>query len=74
MGGWDKNDVIAKLTAHKVVMQPNGKPMFQPADKAQPGDVIEYQAVYANQGKSGVKGLTATMPIPNGMHYMPGTV
>jgi uncharacterized repeat protein (TIGR01451 family) len=69
----DKNDVIAKLTAHKVAMQPDGKPVFQPADQAQPGDVIEYEAVYSNQGKGGVKGLIATMPIPSGMDYMPST-
>jgi uncharacterized repeat protein (TIGR01451 family) len=66
-------EVIANLTARKVVSAPGGGPAYQPADQASPGDVIEYQAVYTNQGKSLVKNLVPTMPIPSGMEYIPGS-
>lgn len=66
-------EVIANLTARKVMSAPGGGPAYQPADKASPGDVIEYQAVYTNQGKSPVQNLVPTMPIPSGMEYIPGS-
>jgi uncharacterized repeat protein (TIGR01451 family) len=66
-------EVIANLTARKVVSAPGGGTVYQPADKASPGDVIEYQAVYTNQGKSLVKNLVPTMPIPTGMELIPGS-
>lgn len=66
-------EVVANLTARKVVSAPGGSPAYQPADKASPGDVIEYQVVYTNQGKSPVKNLVPTMPIPAGMEYIPGS-
>lgn len=66
-------EVVANLTARKVVSVPGGSPSYQPAEKASPGDVIEYQAVYTNQGKSPVKDLVPTMPIPTGMEYIPGS-
>ena len=66
-------EVVANLTAQKVVMTQGGSQSFQPADKAGPGDVIEYQAVYTNQGKTPVKNMVPTMPIPSGMEYVPGS-
>lgn len=66
-------EVAANLTARKVVASPDGKPSFQSAEKASPGDVIEYQAIYTNLGKAPVKNLVPTMPIPAGMEYIPGS-
>ncbi len=66
-------EVVASLTAKKVVAAPDGKPAFQSAEKASPGDVIEYQAVYTNQNRGPIKNLVPTMPIPAGMEYVPGS-
>lgn len=66
-------EVVANLTARKVVTTAGGSQSYQPADKASPGDVIEYQAVYTNQGKTPVKNLVPTMPIPSGMEYIPSS-
>lgn len=66
-------EVVASLTARRVVAAPDGKPAFQSAEKASPGDVIEYQAVYTNQNKGAIKNLIPTMPIPTGMEYVPGS-
>lgn len=66
-------EVVANLTARKVVTTAGGSQSYQPADKASPGDVIEYQALYTNQGKTPVKNLIPTMPIPAGMEYIPGS-
>jgi uncharacterized repeat protein (TIGR01451 family) len=68
-----KAEVVASLTARKVIAAPDGKPAFQSAEKASPGDVIEYQAVYTNQNKGAIKNLVPTMPIPTGMEYVPGS-
>lgn len=65
--------VAANLTAKKVVSQPGGAQSLQAADKASPGDVIEYQAVFTNQSAGSVKSLTPTIPIPSGMEYVPGS-
>ena len=66
-------EVVANLTARKVVTTAGGSQSYQSADKANPGDVIEYQAVYTNQGKTPVKNLVPTMPIPAGTEYIPGS-
>lgn len=66
-------EVVATLTAQKVVGAPGKGTTYQPADNASPGDVIEYQAVYTNHGKSPVRNLVPTMPIPAGMEYIPGS-
>ena len=66
-------EVVANLTARKVVTTAGGSQSYQPADKASPGDVIEYQALYTNQGTSPVKNLIPTMPVPAGMEYIPGS-
>jgi uncharacterized repeat protein (TIGR01451 family) len=65
--------VAANLTAKKVVTGPGGQQSYQPAEKASPGDVIEYQATYTNQSKGPIKNLVPTMPIPSGMEYIPGS-
>ena len=45
----------------------DGKESFVKADKAGPGDVIQYEAVYRNTTKETLKNIAATVPIPQGM-------
>lgn len=65
-------DVSVVLTAQRVAVV-NGKEILGPAEQASPGDVIEYRAEYRNAGASAVKQLAATLPVPNGMEYLPKT-
>jgi len=65
-------DVSVVLTADRIVTV-NGKETRNTADQARPGDVIEYRAIYTNTGAGAVKQLAATLPVPNGMEYLPRT-
>ncbi len=59
-------DVRVDLAGKRVVFT-EGKESFAKADKAGPGDVIQYEAVYRNDGKAAAKNVVATVPIPQGM-------
>ena len=65
------NDVVVMLKAQKVLRAPDGSEILQMADRAMPGEVIQYDAVYKNQGPSGVRNLVPTLPIPQGLEYIP---
>jgi uncharacterized repeat protein (TIGR01451 family) len=65
-------DVHVALTAQRVTLV-DGKEVLVSADKARPGDVIEYRAVYRNDGRNAVRGLDATLPVPSGLEYLPKT-
>ena len=65
-------DVSVVLTAQRVAVM-DGKEILSPAEQASPGDVIEYRAEYRNSGAAAVKSLAATLPVPNGMEYLPKT-
>lgn len=56
-----------------VVVVQGGKEVLKAADKTKPGDVIEYRAVYTNISKAPVRGLVATLPLPEGLDYLAGT-
>jgi len=64
--------VTVELTAHKVT-KAQGKETLAPADQAKPGELLEYRAHYTNSGASNAKGLEATLPIPRGTRYVPGS-
>lgn len=65
-------EVKVVLKASKIVVV-NGVEQQQSADKAKPGDIIEYVAEYRNTAKSPVSDVVATLPIPSGMEYLPDT-
>ena len=64
--------VHVALTAQRVITQ-NGHEVLAPADKASPGEVIEYRATYRNNSASPIRELVATLPIPNGVELLPST-
>jgi len=65
------NDVLVTLKAQKVQQSKDGKEVLKVADTAIPGEVIQYDALYKNQSKSGVRNLRPTLPIPAGLEYLP---
>jgi uncharacterized repeat protein (TIGR01451 family) len=64
--------VAVELTAQRVTRS-QGKEVLVPADEAKPGDLIEYSALYRNDGAGEAKGLMATLPIPRGTQYVAGS-
>lgn len=69
----DSKDVVVELLAKKVIMGTDGKERYSSAEKATPGEIIEYTALYKNRGSNEVKNLQGTLPVPQGMEYLPGT-
>src|SRR5690242_3433480 len=67
----DAANVVVNMEAWKVVKGAEGKEKFESADKAKPGDVIEYKAVYQNKGKVAATDVQATIPVPLGTEYLP---
>ena len=67
-----EGDVSVALTAYRVTMS-QGKEAYVPAEQARPGEVIEYRAIYKNVGKQAVNDLMATLPVPQGLEYLPKT-
>lgn len=64
--------VTVQLTANRITKS-QGREVLSPADQAQPGETLEYRATYHNEGASEARGLAATLPIPLGTCYVPGT-
>ena len=67
------NPVMATLAVFRVGKTADGKEALSPADKAAPGDTLEYQTLHQNDGKSAIKSLVATLPLPAGISYLPGS-
>jgi len=68
-----KKEVGANLAVQKVVVSPDGKEQFLPADQAAPDEILVYTAVYTNRTGGAVKGLVAMLPIPQGVAYLAGS-
>jgi len=62
-------DVQVVLTQQKVRVGADGKEILEPAERAAPGDVIEYRATYTNRTKDTVRNLVATLPLPSETVY-----
>ena len=67
------DEVQVRLTAQKVATDAQGKESLMPADRAAPGDIIEYQVVYTNAGNGAVRSLLATLPVPPAAEFIAGT-
>lgn len=63
----------SKIEQRKVVRAANGAEALVPADRVQPGDVIEYVATYRNTTRQPLSALVATLPIPFDTEYVPGS-
>lgn len=67
------DDVTVQLTHQKIVADPKGGEKRVEASSAKPGEVIEYVAIYSNQGKRPVSKMEATLPIPVGTEWVAGS-
>jgi uncharacterized repeat protein (TIGR01451 family) len=73
LAAFAQSGLKVSLTAHRVAVDPRGKEAFQPAAEAKPGEVVEYRAAYRNPGRSPVREVLATLPIPQGTEYVART-
>jgi hypothetical protein len=69
--GQTASDVAVTLKAQKVLRTKEGKEVLQLAERAMPGEIIQYDALYKNQSRSSVRQLEPTLPIPAGLEYLP---
>ncbi|WP_312520205.1 hypothetical protein [Massilia sp.] len=67
--------VDVRLQAYQVVAATkDAAEKLVPATVANPGDTIEYQVTYQNNGKLPAKAVAATLPVPEGaMAYLDGS-
>ena len=64
-------DLAISLHARKVVKQADGQERLLPAERAFPGEVIQYDALYLNKSAKPLQNVSPTLPIPNGMVFVP---
>jgi len=64
--------VTVHLSANRVTKLV-GREVLIPAETARPGETLEYRAVYRNEGPREARSFLATLPIPHGTSYLPGT-
>ena len=62
-----------KLVVFKVTQNADHKEVLTLADKIAPGDLLKYQVVYQNNGKSVISKIKATLPLPIGTTYVAGS-
>jgi uncharacterized repeat protein (TIGR01451 family) len=65
--------VAVELTVQRVVPDGKGGETFESVEKVTPGDTIAYTIVSRNPGKKEVAAVKATLPVPPGTEYLPGT-
>lgn len=64
--------LVASLDARRVVVE-NGVEKLVPADIARPADVVEYRTTYRNVSRKSLGNVAATLPVPAGFEFIPGT-
>lgn len=72
---WSENaasDLKLNLKAFKVVKKGNQETLVA-AEKVKPKEIVEYQVNYFNSGARTLKNISATLPIPAALEYLPGT-
>ena len=65
--------IEVRLESRLVTKAADGKDAFASADRARPGDVVEYVATYRNTSRQAVSNLQATVPIPGDMEFIAGS-
>lgn len=67
----EQKAVTVELTQQKVVKDDKNRDKLVDAETVKPNDVLEYRAVYKNVSARPVKQLAATIPLPEGLEYVP---
>lgn len=68
-----KSDLAIALTAQRVVKQSDGSEKLLVADRALPGEMIQYDTLCQNQGAKALNNVAPMLPIPAGMVYVDGS-
>ncbi len=66
-------DVRVSMTAQRVTTDAHGAEHLAAAEQVRPGETIEYRARYLNEGDATAHQLLASLPVPAGMEYVPGS-
>ena len=69
----DPDGLTAMLVTMKVVPLADGHERLVHAREVRPGEVFHYVATYRNAFVAGIRDLQPVLPIPAGMHYVPGS-
>lgn len=59
--------LATELSLSRIVVRDDGKEAQFPAASVQPGDTVQYTALYRNQGKTTLNQVVASLPVPQGM-------
>ncbi|WP_137896334.1 DUF11 domain-containing protein [Ramlibacter sp. 2FC] len=65
--------LAAELTARRVLPATGGAELLHSAEQARPGELLEYRVNYRNPGPAPVRQAVATLPIPAGTVFVPGS-
>lgn len=73
MPAWAQGTLVSEMKAFVVTTQDDGTETLQEASSVEPGQLIEYQMQYRNNGDDPLSGLAVTGPVPGGTQYVGGT-
>jgi uncharacterized repeat protein (TIGR01451 family) len=65
--------VTNTLTVQRIAKQSDGHEVSEAAGSVRPGDLLEYSAQFHNAGDKAANALVATLPIPVGTEFVPGS-
>jgi uncharacterized repeat protein (TIGR01451 family) len=65
--------VTNTLAVHRIHKQSDGRETSEVVSSARPGDLLEYSAEFKNAGDKAANALVATLPIPAGTEFVPGS-
>ncbi len=65
--------VTNTLAVHRITKQSDGHEVSEAASSVRPGDLLEYSAEFHNAGDKAANALVATLPIPVGTEFVPGS-
>ena len=68
-----QKDIVVTMDVKKVIHGSDGKESLEVADRAKPGDILQYSAVYANKTAKKFLDLEATIPVPAYTAYVSGS-
>jgi uncharacterized repeat protein (TIGR01451 family) len=63
---WAAGPLTSELTVQSVTRIEGDREQLQPARTVKPGELLQYTAVYTNAGRTPVRQVVATLPIPAG--------
>ncbi len=64
--------VTNTLAVERVLMD-SGQERTEPAATAKPGDLLQYEVAFHNNGHTTLHGLNATLPLPPGTEFVAGS-